>query len=152
MGDFALEWNDGAADLVKEGDDLKADDGLRTAVFLSLFTDRRAEDDDSLPSEDGARRGWWGDEFAEVEGDRIGSRLWLLDRSKREEDVVVLAEEYAKEGLQWMIDDSVAEKVDVTVTAEGDRLILLVEIYRPGEKDPTEFRFDHAWDGEANAV
>ena len=77
MGDLALVWESDSADLVIVDDDLGADDGLRTAVQLSLFTDRRAEDDDVLPANDGDRRGWLGDEFAEVEGDRRGMYVFL---------------------------------------------------------------------------
>jgi phage gp46-like protein len=152
VGDFALESDAAGTDLVIRDDDLASDDGLRTAVLLSLFTDRRAEEDDPLPSEDGDRRGWWADELAAVEGDRFGSRLWLLERSKRQEDVAPRAEEYAREALAWMLEDSVASKIDVVATVAGEALELSVTIHRP-VGDPASFRFSHTWDAEAaNAV
>lgn len=148
MGDIALAWGpaDGDADLTIVDDDLGADDGLRTAVLLSLFTDRRAEEDDAIPSEDGERRGWWADQFAQVEGDLIGSRLWLLDRSTRREDLIPRAEEIAREALAWMLEDKVAESIDVTAEAEGNRLAFAITIHRP-EADPASFRFWHVWAG-----
>lgn len=152
MADIALVWqpDQGGADMAIVDDDLASEEGLRTAVELSLFLDRRANDDDTLPSEDGDRRGWWGDEFAQVEGDRIGSRRWLLDRSKRRiPDVVRDLEAYDREALQWMIDDLVAEKVDVAVSIQDGMLVDEISIWRPGAKDPATFRFSHVWEGEA---
>lgn len=148
VGDFALTWDAalGTADLSLSEDDVLADQGLRTALLLSLFTDRRAEDEDVLPAGDD-RRGWWADELAERAGDRFGSRLWLLERSSRRADIVPRAEELAREALAWMLEDKVAERIDVLAEASGDRLALLVTVHRPG-KDPTTYRFAHAWDGE----
>jgi phage gp46-like protein len=116
-----------------------------TAVLLSLFTDRRAETDDVPPSGDNRdRRGWWGDQFATIEGDRIGSRLWLLDRSKRINDTVLRAKEYVLEALAWMLEDRVVASIDVTVETSGNALLIAGELQRPG-RDPVSFRFAHAW-------
>lgn len=147
LGDYQLVWADGQMDMAIADDDVAADPGLRTAVLLSLFTDRRAADEDTLPGGDEERRGWWADEFAELEGDLFGSRLWLLDRSKRLADVVPDAEAYAREALAWMIEDKVASAVDVAAEVVGERLAFLVTIHRP-ELDPATFRFEHVWDGE----
>ena len=49
----------------------------------------------------------------------IGSRLWLLRRSKLiENETVRLAEEYIREALQWMIDDGLVLSIDVTLTRD----------------------------------
>ncbi len=144
LGDIRLEWAEGVVDMVIEGDDIASDRGLRTAVLLSLFTDRRAEEDDALPSDDGDRRGWWGDEFSAVEGDRIGSRLWLLDRSKRLGDVVQRAKEMIREALAWMLEDRVTERIDVEVETGTQELYFEVTLHRP-EGDPVALRFTHAW-------
>lgn len=155
MGDLALVWDPAAghADVAVDDDDLLADGGLHTALLLSLFTDRRAEEDDALPSEGGDRRGWWGDEFAEVEGDRFGSRLWLLGRSARRVDVPRLVEDAAREALAWLVEDAVAERIDVTVElgrggVGGIDLALLVTLYRPATA-PATFRFPHVWEALA---
>lgn len=149
--DFALEWFiDGAADLVIEDDDLKADEGLRTSILLSLFTDRRAEADDELPADDGDRRGYWADEFAEVEEDRMGSRLWLLDRTTNRADVLVDAQRFDLEALQWLIDDGVASAVEAVVTFETNSPVRLrhdIVIERP-DVDDVAFRFSHVWEAE----
>ena len=62
MTDIALSWDNAAwrADIGLARGDLATDDGLRTAVLISLFTDAPARDDDPLPAP-GYRGGWWGD-------------------------------------------------------------------------------------------
>jgi phage gp46-like protein len=164
-GDLALVWSTelGDADLsviaADIDEDLATDRGLQTAVLLSLFTDRRAETDDKPPSGDATdRRGWWADQFAADEGDRIGSRLWLLDRSKRSNEVVLRATEYAREALAWMLEDRVVSGVDVAVDTSttapalfaelrlpATALLITVGLQRPG-KDPVSFHFAHTWD------
>ena len=134
MTDLALSWNADVAqaDLALAGFDLATDDGLKTAVIISLFTDARALDDDTLPDGAADPRGWWGDGFADVDGDRIGSRLWLLRRAKRTADTLPRAVEYAEEALAWLVDDAVASSVAVTAEWLGDSgLALTVEIIRP---------------------
>jgi phage gp46-like protein len=144
LGDVRLVWADGVMDLVVASDDLATDAGLRTAVLLSLFTDRRAEDDDALPADDGDRRGWWADELAATEGDLMGSRLWLLDRSTRRVDVARRAEEFVREALAWMLEDKVTSRIDVDVETGTQELLIAVALHRP-QADPVSFRFAHVW-------
>lgn len=146
-GDVRLTWDlaGGDADLLILDSDVAADRGLRTAVLLSLFVDRRAADDDKPPSGDARdRRGWWADQFALVEGDRIGSRLWLLDRSVRTNETKLRAEEYVREALAWMLEDRVVASIDVTVETTDKMLVIEIGLQRPG-RDPVAFRFSHAW-------
>lgn len=155
VGDLALVWDPaaGGADLAIDAaaDDLLSDEGLHTAILLSLFLDRRAEPDDVLPDGGTDRRGWWADEFAEVQGDQIGSRRWLLARSKRLASVLARDEQYSSEALEWLIEDRVASRVDVASEAQGETQALLVTVHRPG-KDPVTFRFADVWEAEAAAV
>jgi phage gp46-like protein len=148
VGDLALEWTGGAADLAIRDGDLASDEGLRTASLLSLFTDRRAENDDPLPGEDEDLRGWWGDEFLAVEGDRFGSRLWLLDRSKRTGDVIRRTDELVREAKAWMLEDRVTDRIDVEVETGATELLFAAVINRPAS-DPVTFRFAHVWEGES---
>ena len=104
-----------------EAGDLVAEDSLRTAVILSLFLDRRANDDDILPNDS-----WWADTVAPMtdygigggsaSGDHIGSRLWLLSREKQLAGVLERARHYAEEALTWFVEDGVATAVQVTAT------------------------------------
>jgi phage gp46-like protein len=104
-----------SGDLDLAGAGLAQDDSLTTSVLISLFSDRRARADDPLPDNgNGDRRGWLGDALADIEGDRIGSRLWLLKREKQTEETRRRAEEYCREALAWLVSDSLAVKVGVT--------------------------------------
>jgi phage gp46-like protein len=89
------------------------EDGLTTAVLVSLFTDRRASADDVPPDGTGDRRGWVGDVLSTVPGDRAGSRLWLLAREKQTEETRRRAVEYCREALAWLVEDGLAARVDV---------------------------------------
>jgi len=138
--DIRISWDIG----LMEGDfifdeaiqDLEGDEGLETAVIISLFSDRRAKPDDILPDPNNTDlRGWWGDLTGPfVAGDQIGSRLWLLSREKTLNSVLVRAKQYAEEALQWMIEDGVAVKIEVETERQGtpgrDILALLVKIYQ----------------------
>ena len=57
MSDLKLTWNEWGADAAVEGHDLALEDGLATAVILSLFLDARARADDTLPDGGTDRRG-----------------------------------------------------------------------------------------------
>jgi phage gp46-like protein len=154
MSDLALRWDATAfaADLAIEANDLARDGGLETAILLSLFTDRRAEPGDPLPDGESDRRGWWADAVPVVEGDQIGSRLWLLSREKETKATLSRAEEYGREALGWLIEDRVAERVEVTAEVpRGGMLGLEVVIYRP-QADPVRYRFNHAWGGDSDGL
>lgn len=132
-----------SADIDLDGSDVATDTSLRTAAILSLFTNRRAEADDTLPSQDGDRQGWWGDlpvgsdVSAQSKPDRFGSRLWLLSRAKELPETKNRAEQYAREALQWMLDDGVATSVSVSSSWRA-RGFLAMQI----DIDETALRFD----------
>lgn len=124
------------------GSPLADDDPLIRAVIISLFTWRRANPDDTV---DGSRQGWWGDTSASVTGDRIGSRLWLLSREKLLPETFNRAREYAREALQWLVDDQVAAAVDVAAERYGRAGLALVVTITRADRRVTELRFADVW-------
>lgn len=121
---------------------------LVRAVVVSLFTWRRANPDDDLPSgpDHLGRMGWWGDSFAAVPNDRIGSRLWLLSRAKLLPDTAARAKEYAQEALQWLVDDGVAARVEVQAERQGQSTLAIgVRIYKSDGTVPFDVRFTDVW-------
>lgn len=144
MTDIALQWQGDHGDVAMGVADLVADEGLETAVLLSLFLDARADADDGVPL-DQDPRGWWGDSFAAVTGDRTGSKLWLLSREKQLGSVANRAKTYAAEALAWLVDDGVASGVDVQATfvAMG-RLTLSISIKRP-QAPPFNRQYQYVW-------
>ena len=146
MTDILTSWDLQRGDWLIGAPGLAEESGLKSAIILSLFSDRRANPDDALPSPASSdRRGWWGDNFAALQNDRIGSRLWLLSREKQLSKVLLRANEYCKEALQWLIDDGIAKAVEVhaEIVRAG---VLGVEIIitRPDGVDQ-KFQFDDIW-------
>lgn len=143
MSDIALSWAETHGDVQLAGKDLRTGDDLITAVMLSLFTDRRAADDDELLDGSDDRRGWWGD-TAEFQ---IGSRIWMLERSKRTQQTLQLAQNYIAEALQWLIDDGVVAAFDIAVEwAPGNQLSAAVTAHR-NDGTVEANRFTWAWNG-----
>lgn len=136
--DLKIVWDTElmTGDLGAGNGDLLLDNGIETAVIISLFTDRRASDDDPLLDDNNLdKRGWWGDLVSpDVEGDQIGSKLWLIDRAKTTNDIIQMTKQYLDDALQWLVDDGVASKVDTYVERQGtpgnDQLAYLVTIYK----------------------
>lgn len=150
MADIATVWRDFGGAWEVQGAALLADDGLETAIVLSLFTDRFAEADE-VPSGAASRRGWWGDSYGDLPGDRIGSRLWLLAREKAVPEVLRRAEAYASEALQWLIDDGIASAVSVVAelvpgAPSQGAMALAVSVTRSAEP-VARYRFESFWKG-----
>lgn len=137
MADLKLTWDDtsATADHSVAADDLATDDTLETAVLLSLFT--------------GAPSGWWGDAVPDVAGDRFGSRLYELDRSKDLPQVLQRAPVLVEESLAWLVEDGVASSVSAVAKSlpYGDGqsvLALTVSINRP-TLAPAVYRYAYNW-------
>jgi len=147
MTDIALQsGSDLSIDIALSNGDLVADNGLRTAIILSLLTDRRAEPDDSIPDGSNDRRGWWADALAANEGDRFGSRLWLLAREKDLPAVRRRAETYATEALEWLRTDGIASSIEVEAdTASREVLALRIRVIRSNGQ-VIEERFNNLWE------
>lgn len=164
--DVALKWSNDTwqADLVLQGGLLLVDNTLETAVIISFFSNRRAEPDDVLPNEDpnhpggGDPQGWWGDWYMgqmlaqqqAVPGTtkppafRLGSRFWLLSRSKETADVLAKAQQYGQEALQWMLDYGIASAVTVTseIVREG---VLGVTAQIARGRTVETYKYQFAW-------
>lgn len=97
---------------------------INRLVEISLFTWRRAEDDDPY---DEQRFGWWGDSYPPVSNHKIGSRLWLLTRRKLTDETIRDARCYIEEALQWLKDDFVVLDFSVELSRVGlDQLKAIV--------------------------
>lgn len=114
MSDITTIWSNpltATGDWQLAGADLLSGNDLQTAVIISLFSDREALPDDTIPDGTTDPRGWWADDPQYP----IGSRLWLLSRAKQTAETLASAEDYIVEAMQWLIDDGVSAAVDVVV-------------------------------------
>ncbi len=149
--DVQIAWDTQAlrADLVIADGGFALDAGLRTAVLVSLFTDRVAAPD-YVPPPGGSqdRRGWWGDTFR---ARPIGSRLWQLNRAKKsgQADIPNRARDYCIEALQWMIASGIVKTIAVTTGWQIGAVTVLgiaITITKPsGVTVP--FAYEWVWQG-----
>ncbi|MCJ2067745.1 phage GP46 family protein [Methylobacterium sp. J-030] len=132
----------------------EAEDELRSAVIIALATDRRAEDDDALPSPgDTNRRGWWGDTNADVLFDAwpIGSRIWLLSRTKitgpeaKAGATVAHVQTYLNECLQPFVDAEIASAFTANPERTGVESIAADVVLYRGPLSAVALRFADLW-------
>jgi phage gp46-like protein len=144
-----VDWS-----LMQDGT-LDTDQQLATAVIVALGTDALASRDDLLPDPDSTdRAGWWGDLDAQEiwDGWPIGTKLWLLKRSKIEGPgseygaTVERVEQYIKDALQPFIDRRIASGMRVKAERTGRETIeAIVRLYR-GPRLAVELRYEVLWD------
>lgn len=120
------------------------DDGLSTAVYISLFSDAAVE---------GLGGGWWGDMLETAlpaESGKLGSRLWTLVRAKLLPGIEKTIAGYCNEALRWMIDSGIASSISVDVSViSGHNILIDVRIFQPGNDESRDYRFN--WDAQAAA-
>lgn len=127
--DLAIGWDadELLGDLLVRDNDLATDECLRSAVFISLFTDKRATLEDLGDDDEADLRGWWGDSYPSVPGDQLGSHLWLLERELQTPAVLDRARSYARDALAWLLEDEIATRVSVT-TSYPQRGVLAIDV------------------------
>lgn len=139
MTDLRIQWAHDGGDLVQGLEDLELDEGLTSAVLVSLFSDGRREPDPLLPVAAQDLRGWWG----EQDGDPFGSLLWTLAREKLTPETVARARDLARDALAWLVSNEIARAVDVEADlVEPGVLRLAVHLTR-GDA----IRWAHVWRG-----
>lgn len=145
MSDIALKIKGESFGIAIQDGDFEKDEGLETAVILSLFTDRRVTDEE-LPQGQTYKRGYWADKYSSVNGDQYGSRLWTLGREKRQIEVLRRAEDFCKEALNWLIEDGVASSITATASfTEGTSNAWQIEIAIQKPSGRTS-RYQLIWD------
>lgn len=144
MSDISTIWDvtNAQGAWVLAGADLQSGDDLATSILISLFTDRVANASDVIPDGSTDRRGWWGDLDQTIP---IGSRLWLLARSKLLPKVAVDAKGYITEALQWLLDDGVAAAIDVATAIVAPNMLTAKITIRQSNGDQRALTFNWAW-------
>lgn len=132
-----LAWDNriGAARLQRDQlGALALDYSLETSVTLALFTDAEATAEEIRAAGLELQRGWWAeaDTLRDANRPRMGSKLWLLARGKTTLETLRRAEVYAREALQWLVNEGVAVSVDVLASRPRPHVIALdVTIRKP---------------------
>lgn len=121
--------------------DIETKESFDTSILMSIFCERRA-----LPSEmpiSHYRRGWIGNES--TPGFEIGSKLWLYEQSRITRSVLNGVSSVIKEGLEWMVEDKIAESIEVrSFMRETGTIETEISIARPSSK--VEKRYFELWE------
>lgn len=112
MTDIKLDKSKGYWDISFEKNDIAKVSGLDTAIYMSVFCEKRATN--SMVSNPVLRRGHFSNIF--YENYEIGSYAWYYSQQPKTESNRSLLEDSIKQGLQWLIDDSIISEIDVTVS------------------------------------
>ena len=127
-GDVRLTPTADGGDITLLGGQPDMDQGLETAVYLSLF----------------AGPDWWGN-LAGTLDERAESNLEALLSQTLTNQTRLDAEEYARQALAWMTRSGIAAKVSVAATLPAlGWLVLAVTIEQPGT-DPVVLRYQINW-------
>ena len=87
------------------------------------------------------RRGYWGDVFNDFQ---IGSKLWLLQREKITKETLNLLVEYAKQSLEWLIEDGHVKDLNIESERVGYSGVQLNINLTQGNKE-SNFAFPILW-------
>lgn len=148
MSDITTSWSpqNSFGDWALQAPQLLAGNDLETAVLISVFTDRVAQQGDVIPDGTNNPRGWWGDNKTDGTTNPIGSRLWLLSRSiAPSQQVLNQAISYAKQALQWLITDGVAAAVDVIANWNADDFLAMQVTIQRTNGNVVTVNYSWAW-------
>lgn len=109
--EIKLEMENGAFEIVIENGDFANEPGFDTNIWVSLFSDSRADVSQVIIPE--YRRGWLGDIASEVPERQIGSFLWLAEQRRLNQDTLNEIIDYIRKSLAWLVTDDIALKVEV---------------------------------------
>tara|TARA_R110000868_G_C10972986_1_gene771135 strand:- start:27336 stop:27791 length:456 start_codon:yes stop_codon:yes gene_type:complete len=122
--DLALiKTEDGYYDISFEGGDFKLTEGLETAIWLSIFCEKR----DPEITDWQAQRGWVGDQLND-NGFQLGSLLWTLNQSAIDEDFISDAQSIIEDCLQWMETENYASEIEVSIVKNLDNTGFIAKI------------------------
>ncbi|MCE2688188.1 MAG: phage GP46 family protein [Rickettsiales bacterium] len=117
MIDVSIKQFNYGYDIDFENGDLAICQDLTTAIYMSIFCEKRA--DESLIARADLRRGHFTNDFYSVE---IGSLFWYYtEQAKVIEENAAELQESIKEGLNWLIDNNYANDVEVSVLIDNNK-------------------------------
>lgn len=132
-GDIAIDFQNGEYSLGFYIDDVMREQGLRNAVLLSLFVNKRS---------DFSSGSWWDPNF--------GSDLEKLVTNKLSNTLMQIIAAEVYDSLRWLISEKVVRKISVEVLRTGYSSIkIYVTFFRPtGSGTNHTYDFDYNWNKE----
>lgn len=132
QGDLGLFNNLTHGEIFVENGEPKMEQGLGTAVFISLFS--------------GPLNVFWGNQLSNDDDEHYGGEFEELAESlDANPQNALLMQEAIKNDLQWMINKGIATTIEVSSSIEGgDTVNFELTITKPDD-DAEEFKFSTAW-------
>jgi len=120
-GDVRVVNSEDGGEITFEHGQPLMDEGLETAVYLSLF---------SSP-------GWWGNSLS-TQGEQLGCTLEDLRNGTLSNKVRLDAEETCRKALAWLVSEGVADSVTIVASIpRADLLGLVITIKQPATGQAT---------------
>lgn len=130
-GDVRLSLSQDGGIIKIRGGQPEMDDGLETAVNISLFSEGS----------------WWANALA-ADGEEIGSAFFAALAAPLTNQARLDIIEAARDALAWMTESGIAQAVEITATIPAvGRLDLSITIRQP-ERAPTVFRYTVNWQNQ----
>jgi len=108
MSDVLVIQTDDGGDIICEAGQIEMDDGVQTAVFISLF----GANEDDTGDDDTKSLEWWANKVATNANEKLRSRTQSLLRGMALTSASLqLIEDAAAQDLQWMLDTKLADAV-----------------------------------------
>lgn len=149
MNDIKLsQLSNGTFDISVTDGDLTPETGFETAMWVSLFTDARAQPENVVLSEN--RRGWMGNVVSPVSGRDLGGLLWLTDQRRLTQNTLNETIDYARKSLSWFVEDGLAINVDVSGEIVPQSGITLTIVFTAPDGS-TETHYVPLWKETINA-
>ena len=120
--------------------DFELTDGLDTALFLSVLAERRASN--AEVENPILRRGHFSNIFSDVEDYQVGSLLWFYLQNKNTEDNLLLMNSSINLGLEWMVEDDIISRSEVSIERSFGGVIILITVV---SKDQQETKYFNAF-------
>ncbi len=127
--DSSLNW-----DIDFANGDFEMTNGLDTALYLSIFAEKRALA--SQVTESVFRRGHFTNEFNDISGYEVGSLFWLYtEQAVNTLSNLSLIESASTEGLKWMTEDKIFSKTEISASKVNTEVRLGINLINKLQKD-----------------
>ena len=122
---FVIDFEDG---------DFKQTEGLDTAIYMSIFGQKRANRQQVIKPE--LRRGHFSNDFNDIEGYEVGSAAWLnIDQAANSSSNLTELNSAIIQGLQWTIADKISKNNIINSDLTNSGVNVEVEIEGESEEE-----------------
>lgn len=112
LNHITTEGGDNYYDISFTDGDFTLENGLNTAIQMSIFCEQRLEDSEVTPL---LRGGWVGNVLQPIEGYQQGSLIWTKYQSNMNPELKSVIEGYLNDCFLWMLEDAIVKNIEAEV-------------------------------------